>query len=132
MGKRVEMSTPDISEEESGEAFTDGDFEDSDEEPIVELRENDLNNSVPVNETLNMDVKAELSSKSDTNGLNGDHSKVNGLKNGTGKDSSYSSGDPPMLAFRRDSHGEQIVNPSIVGILGDQQNHVRILILNCV
>lgn len=132
MGRITKMATPSNSDVESaGDAFTDGDFDDSDEETtIIERSEGTPRSQIPVNETVNADVKNNLhngstdSSKTHTNGL--EHQvKVNGLKNGDKELSSAmetrSNGD--VLEFRRDSHGDQ--NPSIVGIIGDQHSHVR-------
>lgn len=127
MGRWREDATPGNSDEESGDAFTDGDFGDSDED-VVESPDG-VKSCVPVNETVNMDVK----NADATNGVSNDNEfefngstdepKVNGLTNGQSCDLESLNGEV-MPDIRRDSHGDQ--NPSIVGILGDQQNHVCI------
>lgn len=115
--------TDNTDSEESGEVFTDGDFDVSDEDL---LNRDDNPTSLTVNEIINMDVK---NTDVETNGnltdgfgqVNGDESKVNGLNNGHVSDSeNYNS----LMDLRRDSNSE--LNPSIVGILGGQQNYVRI------
>lgn len=115
--------TDNTDSEESGEVFTDGDFDVSDEDL---LNRDDNPTSLTVNETINMDVK---NTDVETNGnltdgfgqVNGDESKVNGLNNGHVSESeNYNS----LMDLRRDSNSE--LNPSIVGILGGQQNYVRI------
>lgn len=126
MGRPTKLATPNNTDsEESGEVFTDGDFGDSDEDL---LNHDDNDTSLTVNETMNMDVK---NSDMETNGnlndngfgqVNGDEPKVNGLNNGHVSDSeNYNS----LMDLRRDSNSEH--NPSIVGILGGQQNYVRIV-----
>lgn len=52
MGNRTEL-TPDNSDEESGDAFTDGDFDDSDEGPVVERPDDVKSGQLPVNEASN-------------------------------------------------------------------------------
>jgi hypothetical protein len=128
MGKLSEMATPDNSDEESGDAFTDGDFDNSDEETVVERLEHPPNSHVPVNETVNSELHKENGHLdkhvSKTNGLD-QHPKVNGHKqneNGHCSDAETHCDGEVGAELRRDSHGDQ--NPSIVGILGDQQNHV--------
>lgn len=125
MGNLSKMATPDNSDEESGDAFTDGDFGDSDEETVIERTGDTQNSHIPVNETVNTEVQkinVETTSKAYANGLD---NKFNGLKNGDlSGDESRTNGDVGN-DIRRDSQGDQ--SPSIVGILGDQHNHVRIL-----
>lgn len=129
MGRPTKIGTPDNTDsEESGEVFTDGDFDDSDEDPV---NRDDNDTSLTVNETINMDVKntdVETYGNLNDNGfgqVNGDESKVNGLNNGHVSDSeNYNS----LMDLRRDSNSE--LNPSIVGILGGQQNYVRIVFLS--
>lgn len=133
------MVTPNNSDEESGEAFTDGDFDDTDDD-LIDVAETQPTekSDLPVTETINMDVKnVNADSNGISNGFDGnlngsdDQHKVNGLKNGGIGHSSnlgnHSNGSATDL--RRDSHGE--LNPSIVGILGGQQNHVRIVSFGC-
>lgn len=134
MGRPPKFATPDNTDsEESGEVFTDGDFCDSDED-LLNRDDNDLLNlddnddtSLTVNETINMDVKnAEVETNGNLNDngqVNGDEPKVNGLNNGHVSDSeNYNS----LMDLRRDSNSSE-QNTSIVGILGGQQNYVRIV-----
>ncbi|XP_049866775.1 leucine-rich repeat flightless-interacting protein 2 isoform X2 [Pectinophora gossypiella] len=123
MGRPGEYDTPENSDEESGEAFTDGDFGDTDDDVIEAAAE--VKSSVPLNETVNMNVKnADVTNGNDNsfNGADG-QPKVNGLKNGHSSDFENHTNGDHMTEIRRDSHGDQ--NPSIVGILGDQQNHAE-------
>lgn len=130
------MATPDNSDEESGDAFTDGDFEDSDEETVVERNGNVKSSQMPVNEAVNEvrksngEIFSEYNandSKLHSNGIE-EQPKINGVKPcDNGHKSDVDSGSNIGLGLsdmRRDSHVEQ--NPSIVGILGDQHNHVCI------
>lgn len=130
MGRPAEFATSENSDsdesDESGEVFTDGDFSDSD---VDLLDRADNKTSLPVNETVNMDVK---NADAGTNGnlnensfgqVNGDETKVNGLNNGHVSDTENS-----LMDLRRDSNSE--LSPSIVGILGGQQNHVCIVFLS--
>lgn len=129
MGRPAEFVTPGNSDsEESGEVFTDGDFCDSEDDL---LNRDDNNTSLTVNETTNMDVK---NAAVETNGnlnentfgqVNGDEPKLNGLNNGHVSDSENCNS---LMDLRRDSNSE--LSPSIVGILGGQQNHVRIVFLS--
>lgn len=130
MGRPKKFATPDNTDsEESGEVFTDGDFDDSDDD-LLNCDDNDT--SLTVNETINMDVKntdVETNGNLNDNGfgqVNSDEPKVNGLNNGHISDTeNYSS----LMDLRRDANsGEQ--SPSIVGILGSQQNYVRIVFLS--
>ncbi|XP_026329184.1 leucine-rich repeat flightless-interacting protein 2 isoform X3 [Hyposmocoma kahamanoa] len=89
--------------------------------PILQTSKNSI-----INETINMDVKntdVETYDNLNDNGfgqVNGDESKVNGLNNGHVSDSeNYNS----LMDLRRDSNSE--LNPSIVGILGGQQNYAE-------
>lgn len=129
MGRPTKLATPDNTDsEESGEVFTDGDFGDSDEDL---LNHDDNNTSLTVNETMNMDVKnadVETNGNLNDNGfgqVNGDEPKVNGLNNGHVIDSENCNS---LMDLRRESNSEQ--NPSIVGILGGQQNYVRMVFLS--
>lgn len=131
MGRITKMATPSNSDVESaGDAFTDGDFDDSSEETLLERSEDSPKSQISLNETVNADVKNNFNngssdiSKAHANGL--EHQpKVNGLKNSDKELCSAvecrSNGD--LVELRRDSHGDQ--NPSIVGIIGDQHSYVR-------
>lgn len=126
MGYRSKMATTDNSDEESGDAFTDGDFGDSDEETVIERSEEPKKSHIPVNETVNTGIQktnGEPSSKIYANGL-ASQPKINGHKNGDlSSDTECRSNGDVGSDIRRDSHGDQ--NPSIVGIIGDQHNYVR-------
>ncbi|CAB3234721.1 unnamed protein product, partial [Arctia plantaginis] len=125
MGHQSELATPHNSDDESGDAFTDGDFGDSDDEHIIERNDNIKASHIPINETKNEDIH-----------------KMNGATNGFSKNADFeeqprhivrsvseahsSDVENPNIHLsdlRRDSHGDQ--SPSIVGILGDQQNHAE-------
>lgn len=127
MGHQSELATPQNSDDESGDAFTDGDFGDSDDENVIERNDNTKTSNIPIHETKNEDIH-----------------KMNGATNGFSKNADFeeqprhlvrtiseahsSDVENPIIHLsdlRRDSHGDQ--SPSIVGILGDQQNHVRII-----
>lgn len=124
MGRLSGAATPDNSDEESGDAFTDGDFEDSDEDTVVEKNDK-TNNNIPLNETVNEEVQKKLTNGNSSNPSESSskESKINGRKNSE-THSSDAESHSGLVDGRRDSHGEQ--NPSIVGILGNQQNHVGI------
>lgn len=127
MGHRSEMATPDNSDEESGDAFTDGDFGASDDEIFLE-RDDNKPLSIPINETVNEEVQQKLTNgNSDSNGFMepADEPKVNARRNSEHEHQSSDVENCSGIAdVRRDSHGDQ--NPSIVGILGDQHSHVSI------
>lgn len=127
MGHQSELATPQNSDDESGDAFTDGDFGDSEDENVIERNDNTKTSNIPIHETKNEDIH-----------------KMNGATNGFSKNVDFeeqprhlvrtiseahsSDVENPIIHLsdiRRDSHGDQ--SPSIVGILGDQQNHVRII-----
>ncbi|XP_045485089.1 leucine-rich repeat flightless-interacting protein 2 isoform X1 [Pieris rapae] len=109
MGNRTEMATPENTDDESGEAFTDGDFEDSEDEPVE--REVDAKiATIPVNDTVNTAIN------NDANELDGD------IKSENGTDCAVQS-DGMMDA--RDSDEENNNSPSLIGILGDQQTHAE-------
>lgn len=130
------MVTPDNSDEESGENFTDGDFGDTDDD-LIDVAETEPTDqsSLPVTETINMDVKnvnADTNGNSNDNGFDGhvngskDQPKVNGRRSSVGQSSDLGNhSNVGATELRRDSHGD--LNPSIVGILGGQQSHVRIV-----
>lgn len=123
MGHRSEVATPDNSDDESGDAFTDGDFGDSDDETI--LKRNDSKSSnIPVNETVNEAIDKTLTngncSHDGHEASPEDQPKVNGRENSDNQSDVENYSAPSEV--KRDSHGDQ--NPSIVGILGDQHNHV--------
>lgn len=101
------MATPDNSDEESGDAFTDGDFEDSGDETVVENNKS----HIPVNDTINEEVKNGQYVEENTPKVNGHNSQMTPLEG------------PVLTDVRRDSYAEQ--TPSIVGILGDQHNHAE-------
>ncbi|KAH9634787.1 hypothetical protein HF086_012201 [Spodoptera exigua] len=127
MGQRSEVATPDNTDEESGDAFTDGDFGDSEEETIIERHTDAKPAHMPINETVNDGVQNNAATNGHTNGGVDEQIRMNGRKNSEAHSTHSSDVDSQNLVLsdlRRDSHGEQ--NPSIVGILGDQQNHVRI------
>lgn len=128
MGQRSELATPDNSDEESGEAFTDGDFGDSDDETIVERHEEAKPSHLPINETVNKDIEKISATNGHSNGSVDGSPRMNGRKNSEAHSSDSENQSLVLSDLRRDSHGDQ--NPSIVGILGDQQNHVRIA--NCI
>ncbi|CAH2266428.1 jg1024 [Pararge aegeria aegeria] len=116
MAKRSQYATPENSDEESGDAFTDGDFGDSDDETIIERKDYKSNVTETVNQNIADDINISIEGK--VNGrimkinVNGaDHVDINNQSNGE------DSGD-----LYRDSQSD---NGSIVGILGDQQNHAE-------
>ncbi|KOB59476.1 Uncharacterized protein OBRU01_25315, partial [Operophtera brumata] len=122
MGHRSEMATPDNSDEESGDAFTDADFGESDDETLLERVDNEPLN-IPINETVNEEVQKKLTNgNSDSNGFTEppEEPNVNSRINSE-HESSDVENCSGIADIRRDSHGDQ--NPSIVGILGDQHDH---------
>ncbi|KAI8435353.1 hypothetical protein MSG28_003677 [Choristoneura fumiferana] len=122
MGNQSKNATPDNSDEESGDAFTDGDFGDSDEELHVERNDDSNTTLIPVNETVNAEIMEIV--RGARNGFDEhDHAKVNGHKSSDSDLECRSNGELAMPDARRDSHGDQ--NPSIVGILGGQQDHAE-------
>lgn len=123
MGQRSEVATPDNSDEESGDAFTDGDFGDSDEETIVERHDEAKPAHIPVNEAVKDDIQKSATTNGHSNGSLDEQTRINGRKNSEAHSSDIENQSLVLSDLRRDSHGDQ--NPSIVGILGDQQNHVR-------
>lgn len=125
MGNQSKSATPDNSDEESGDAFTDGDFGDSDEELQVERNDDSNTALIPVNETVNAEIMEIV--RGARNGFDEHDHKVNGHKSSDSDLECRSNGELAMPDARRDSHGDQ--NPSIVGILGGQQDHVRIFIV---
>lgn len=122
MGQRSEVATPDNSDEESGEAFTDGDFGDSDDETLVERADEAKPAHMPINEAVKDDIQ-KSAANGHSNGSLDEQPIMNGRKNSEAHSSDMENQSPVLSDLRRDSHGDQ--NPSIVGILGDQQNHVR-------
>lgn len=129
MGERSDQAISENSDEESGDAFTDGDFEDSDDETVIERRASSNTAHIPLNETVNADIKIDNTiDETDENvdkQING-HKEI--LSSTYDEDeislnrSSASNGDNSLEDLRRDSMSDS--NGSIVGILGDQQNHV--------
>ncbi|XP_038215217.1 leucine-rich repeat flightless-interacting protein 2 [Zerene cesonia] len=117
MGNRTEMATPENTDEESGDAFTDADFGDSDDD-LVERKDETKSSSIPVNETINTTLSSENDcNESDINGLDG----VIGVENcETNGDLQHS--EVETVDARKDSDGDD--NP-ILGILGDQHNHAE-------
>lgn len=125
MGQRSEVATPDNSDEESGDAFTDADFGDSDDDTIVERHDADKSSHLPINETVNKEIQKTPSTNGHSNGdVVEEQPRLNGRKISGSQSSDAENQSLVLTDLRRDSHGDQ--NPSIVGILGDQQNHVRI------
>lgn len=125
MGHRSEVATPDNSDEESGDAFTDGDFGDSDDETIIERHDEAKPSHIPINETVNENLQKNAATNGHSNGNDVEEQpRLNGRKDSENQSSDVESQSLVLSDLRRDSHGDQ--NPSIVGILGDQQNHVRI------
>lgn len=125
MGSSSKLVMSDNSDEESGEAFTDGDFGDSDEDDVTIEHLVD-SNSIPVNETMNTEVKTngETNGVHETDGYKRQHS-VSGLNGDTHGLNNNNKGENGVPELRRDSHGDQ--NASIVGIIGDQHGFVRIV-----
>ena len=123
MGQRSEVATPDNSDEESGDAFTDGDFGDSDDETLVERSDEAKPAHMPINEAVKDDAQKSAATNGHSNGSADEHARMNGRKNSEAHSSDMENQSLVLSDLRRDSHGDQ--NPSIVGILGDQQNHVR-------
>lgn len=125
MGNRSEVATPDNSGDESGDAFTDGDFGDSDDENILQQNDSKLSN-IPVNETVNEQVNETITNGNcsyNGHGLSSeDQPIVNSSKNSDVESGVENYNATSQTEVRRDSHEDQ--NPSIVGILGDQHNHV--------
>lgn len=115
MAKRSEFATPENSDEESGGAFTDGDFDDIDDETIVEAKDY-------VNETVNTNITDPTSSFRIVEGqVDGLAMKIN-VNGADYEDLNNQSASEESGDFSRDSQSEG--NTSIVGILGGQQNHV--------
>lgn len=121
MGHRSELATPDNSEDESGDAFTDGDFGDSEDETHVE-RNDDSKSHLPVNETVNKDVHTSNGELGDLELLSPEKSATSRQRDSETQSSGLETQSQAVLDIKRDSLCEQ--TPSIVGILGDQQNHV--------
>ncbi|GBP63575.1 hypothetical protein EVAR_97592_1 [Eumeta japonica] len=115
MGGRGESVTPKDTDSEEGEAFTDGDFGDSDEEQGVERAEGVQVSQVPVHETVNRSVQSAAAA----NGHEADpaphsHHHENGVVDELDV--------APAADTRKDSQGDQ--SPSILGILGNQHQQV--------
>lgn len=116
MVNKTEMATPENTDEESGEAFTDGDFEDTDDE-LIERKVDAKIAIIPVNETINTTI-----SDCDANELDGE--VVNIVENSETNGGSES--ENVIIAAEDDlSDEENNNNLSIIGILGDQRSHVR-------
>lgn len=123
MGHRSEVATPHNSDdEESGDAFTDGDFGDSDDETAVERDDTLKSSQIPVNEAKNEDIQ-KMNGATNGHAIEPEQPKLNGRKMSETHSSDVENQSLVLTDLRRESHAEQ--NPSIVGILGDQQNHVR-------
>ncbi|CAG4907055.1 unnamed protein product [Colias eurytheme] len=117
MGNRTEMATPENTDDESGDAFTDADFGDSEDE-FVERKDETESSSIPVNETINTTLNSENDCNENIiNGLNGVSSVENCETNGN-----VQNGDVETVDGRKDSDVDD--NP-IIGILGDQHNHAE-------
>nr|XP_034839986.1 leucine-rich repeat flightless-interacting protein 2 [Maniola hyperantus] len=111
MAKRSEFATPENSDEESGDAFTDGDFEDSDDETIIE-RKDYKSHVTEINETVNENVTDDSNSSVEGQ-VNGHMMKIN-------------VNDAEYEDVSNQNNGEDSqCDGSIVGILGDQQNHAE-------
>ncbi|XP_046965201.1 leucine-rich repeat flightless-interacting protein 2 isoform X2 [Vanessa cardui] len=129
MGERSDQAISENSDEESGEAFTDGDFEDSGDETVIERSASSKTSHIPLNETVNSDININntIDETDDIleEHING-HTELNGsddddVKNV--KSSSHSNGDNSLEDLHVDSQSDS--NGSIVGILGDQQSHAE-------
>lgn len=133
MGRRSKLAPQLTSDSENGEAFTDGDFEDSDEDTLQ--HSDDVKSSqIPINEATNSEHKSEQTNGDKVNRVSDDHNNnnenghksfvdghstaVNGRKNAFVESTS----SVEDVDTRRNSHEEY--NPSIVGILGNQHSHV--------
>lgn len=124
MVHRSEVATPDNSDDESGDAFTDGDFEDSEDETLVENAEVSKTN-ITLTETVNEEITKTVNGESLNGSLDENSEKESPKVNGRRDSEKFVDAENQSLLItdaRRDSHNEQ--SPSIVGILGDQQNHV--------
>ncbi|CAH2074690.1 unnamed protein product, partial [Iphiclides podalirius] len=131
MGSRSDL-TPDSSDEESGEAFTDGDFDDSDEGAVVERADSVKTAHVPVNETLNRGAGATIDRADEESSDDPHHAKdvdaVTGtealeMANGSRANDTDAYVERDVADARTDSQDE--IGPSIVGILGDQHTHAE-------
>ncbi|XP_045542745.1 leucine-rich repeat flightless-interacting protein 2 isoform X1 [Papilio machaon] len=130
MGHKSEQ-TPDNSDEESGEAFTDGDFDDSGEEAVIERSNVTKISQLPINDTVNPNV--DICKVNDpnnenqpvTNGNDDNAETVENVENGhcAPLDDLDNYMEQGVTDARKDSQSE--INPSIVGILGDQHNHAE-------
>ncbi|KPJ07987.1 Leucine-rich repeat flightless-interacting protein 2 [Papilio machaon] len=130
MGHKSEQ-TPDNSDEESGEAFTDGDFDDSGEEAVIERSNVTKISQLPINDTVNPNV--DICKVNDpnnenqpvTNGNDDNAETVDNVENGhcAPLDDLDNYMEQGVTDARKDSQSE--INPSIVGILGDQHNHAE-------
>lgn len=127
MGSDTKSSTPHSTDSE-GEVFTDGDFEDSEDDITIADPKKTI---VPVNETINVVVRK---SQTDFNGTyrnsecdernnnNIDINKmVDGHSNGQAEGNNAEDG---ATELRQNSHED--FNPSIVGIIGNQHNQVSV------
>ncbi|XP_050345077.1 leucine-rich repeat flightless-interacting protein 2 isoform X2 [Nymphalis io] len=130
MGERSDLATSENSDEESGEAFTDGDFEDSDDETVIERSATSKTSNIPLNETVNSDIKIDSMIDEIDDSLeehiNGHKEKLNSSDGDDDKDikiSNHSNGDNSLEDLQVDSQSDS--NGSIVGILGDQQCHAE-------
>ncbi|XP_059061759.1 leucine-rich repeat flightless-interacting protein 2 isoform X2 [Achroia grisella] len=132
MGNLSKLATSDNSDDESGDAFTDGDFDDIDEETIKERTELHNHSHIPDSEAINIESKkmeGETNGNSDTsNSKEQSAGRIQSKMNGHNKCDSGQSSDVDVNGdyvadLRQNSHDEQ--SPSIVGILGTQQNHAE-------
>lgn len=107
MGNSPKWVTPQSSEDEEGK-FTDGDFGDSDDATVIVP---DINTVImPVNETVNVVARNSQVDIDYANGDDGSDSGTEQVNNGH------------EIVSRRSSNEDY--NPSIVGIIGNQHNHV--------
>ncbi|XP_061383478.1 leucine-rich repeat flightless-interacting protein 2 isoform X2 [Danaus plexippus] len=106
------LATPENSDDESGDAFTDGDFGDSDDEVIADCKTSDGLNSQHVNETVNTGVVEKNCSDVIDIGVEDNMKDIS-------ENSGVIDDDDDDLMKDLSSNG------SIVGILGDQHNHAE-------
>lgn len=127
MGRRSKaVTTPNATDtEEEGDLFTDGDFEDSDDDIFGDTINHTL---VPVNETLNVVIRnseADIdltSSACDVRNNNVDINKMVGQNSCVNNGYETNSGDSSS-ELRHSS--QEDFTPSIVGIIGQQHNHAE-------
>lgn len=120
MGEQSVSATPENSDEESGDAFTDGDFGDSEEETVVE-RNLVKTAHMPINESVNSEIKVN----SDIDCTDDSLDQANGVQEfADGKEENMHFGDFANCDSSSDLRRDSQSDGSIVGILGDQHSHV--------